>query len=161
MAKEYSKKSCYPSRYGGGNVTIAQYITEYLCENAASLKKKDLPQNFWELEDWEKFFKAQIILLNKMFLNKGVHPRALVKALKDKRCYGVNSFGGFLKVPKWKQVLLEKVKECEAEDKKTAELKETVVVDATMKTPSKIEGKKALLNKLSELDNGEERERGS
>src|SRR5687767_9933632 len=103
MAKERSKTSCYPSRYGGGHVTIAQYITEYLCENIASSKGKELPSQFWELEEWAKFFKTQIVLLNRQILPY-IHPRAVVKALKDYRCKYVTSFGGFMKVDKWKKV---------------------------------------------------------
>lgn len=151
MAKLYSNKSCYPSRYGGGNVTIYQYITEYLCEKVALKNKKELPQKFWELEEWNKFFKTQIVLLNKCF--KNIHPRAIVKALKDNRSFGITSFGGFLKVPKWESLLKEKNKECVDEDSKKESLKETKVTDATKIKPIRIKGSVSLLNKLSELDN--------
>lgn len=150
MAKNRSDVSTYPSRYGGGHVTIAQYITEYLCENIAKSKGKELPTQFWELEEWGKFFKTQIVLLNKQLIKK-YHPRAIVLALKDYRCKHVNSFGGFLKVPKWKEVLIEKDLLCKAEDKKREQIKETNAVDATTQKPRQPLGNKSILSKLRDL----------
>lgn len=155
MAKQRSKKSTYPSRYGGGHVTIAQYITEYLCENIARSRGKELPQNFWENEDWAKFFKTQIVLLNRQILPY-FHPRAIVKSLKDFRCKRVNSFGGFLKVKPWLETLREMDKLCRAEDEREAQLKEHIVPDATKDKPVSIPGKKNVLSKLRELENGKE-----
>lgn len=153
MAKERSNRSTYPSRYGGGYVTIAQYITEYLCENIARSKGKELPTQFWEQEEWAKFFRTQIVLLNKHIISK-YHPRAVVKALKDKRCRNVNSFGGFLKVPLWKSTLKEFHNKCLLEDEREAGLKEQIVVDATKSKPTLPQGQKSILSKLRELDNG-------
>lgn len=152
MAKERSAKSCYPSRYGGGSVTIAQYITEFLCENIAKANKKDLPTQFWEQEEWAKLFKAQIVLLNRKIL-PFIHPRAVVKALKDWRCKGVNSFGGFIKVARWTQVLVEYDKLCVAEDAR--KLVETPNIDATKQKPQKPIGRRSIFDKLREIDNGE------
>lgn len=156
MAKQRSEKSCYPSRYGGGSVTIAQYITEYLCENIAKANKKDLPTQFWEQEEWAKFFKAQIILLNRMILPY-IHPRAVVKALKDWRCNHVTSFGGFVKVPRWTKVLVEHDNLCRAEDAK--KVVETPDIDATKQKPARPFGRKSVFSKLRDIDNGESKER--
>lgn len=152
MAKQRSKKSTYPSRYGGGHVTIAQYITEFLCENIAKSKGKELPPQFWEQDEWAKLFKLQIVLLNRQIIKK-YHPRAIVKALKDFRCRGVNSFGAFLKVPTWIAVLKEHDAACKAADLREAELKETVVADATKEKPRKVLGNKHVLSTLRDLDN--------
>lgn len=154
MAKQRSKKSTYPSRYGGGHVTIAQYITEYLCENIAKGKGKDLPPQFWEQEEWAKLFKTQIVLLNKQLIKK-YHPRAIVKSLKDIRCRNVTSFGGFLKVPKWMEVLKEYDVSCKVQDEREKQMKETVAVDATKAKPRKVHGKKSIQSTLRDLDNGE------
>lgn len=160
MAKQRSNKSTYPSRYGGGHVTIAQYITEFLCENIARSKGQELPTQFWEQEEWAKFFRTQIVLLNKQLL-KSYHPRAVVKALKDFRCKRVNSFGGFVKVNAWKNVLKEMHDKCVVEDLITSSLKEHVAVDATKDKPKIQHGTKSVFSKLRELENGKERESGS
>lgn len=157
MAKKRSSKSTYPSRYGGGHVTIAQYITEYLCENVARSKKQDLPVQFWENKEWAKFFKWQITMLNRHLL-KEYHPRAIVKALKDPRCKFVNSFAGFMKVEKWIKVLKELDGVCKAEDERDKNLKPVEAVDARRSKPATREGSKHIFNKLRELDNGKESE---
>lgn len=152
MAKQRSKKSTYPSRYGGGHVTIAQYITEFLCENIAKAKGKELPPQFWEQDEWAKLFKLQIVLLNRQLIKK-YHPRAIVKCLKDFRCKHVNSFGAFLKVERWITVLKEHDAACRAADLREAQLQETVAVDATKSKPRKVQGKKHVLSTLRDLDN--------
>jgi hypothetical protein len=158
MAAKRTEASSYPSRFGGGHVTIAQYITEYLCENIARSKKKELPQKFWEIEEWATFFKAQIVLLNRQILPY-VHPRAVVKALKDGRAWGLNSFGGFLKVPKWTALLREHnlavLKEVEREES----LEAVEAPDATKQKPRVSHGKKSIFNTLREIDNGEKEDR--
>jgi hypothetical protein len=153
MAAKRSGASCYPSRYGGGHVTIAQYITEYLCENIARSKKRELPPNFWEIEEWASFFKTQIVLLNRQILSQGVHPRAVVKALKDRRSFGLNSFGGFLKVPKWTKLLAEQHKACTAEDERESKLKTFEAPDATKDKPRIKPGKTSILSTLRYIYN--------
>ena len=157
MAKQRSSKSTYPSRYDGGHVTIAQYITEYLCENIIRSRGKELPPKFWENEDWAKFYKAQIVLLNRQILPY-YHPRSVVKALKDFRCKRVNSFGGFLKVKAWKIVLDQMDRLCRAEDSREQALAVSEVVDATKDKPRQQDGKQSLLPTLRELDSGESKE---
>jgi len=158
MAKRRSNQSTYPSRYGGGHVTIAQYITEYLCENIARSNGKELPTQFWEQEEWAKFFKTQIVLLNRQLIKK-YHPRAIVKALKDPHCKRVTSFGGFLKVEVWKKILEKMDGICRAEDIRSSKIEPTVVVDATKQKPQIQHGKKNVLSILRDLDNGEESSR--
>lgn len=157
MASRRTKKSVYPSRYGGGHVTIAQYITEYLCENIARSRKQELPTKFWEIEEWAKFFRMQIVLLNRQILPY-VHPRAVVKSLKDHRCKFVTSFGGFTKVEKWKQVLVEYDRICKAEDEREAKMQEHKAPDATLQKPRVKEGSIGILAKLRGIENGKEEE---
>ena len=156
MAVNRSKVSCYPSRYDGGHVTIAQYITEYLCENIARSKGRELPPKFWEIEEWASFFKTQIVLLNRQILGNGIHPRAVVKALKDKRCWGLNSFGGFLKVKKWNALLVEHNARCLKEDERESKLEVFEAPDATKQQPRVPQGKIHILTTLREIDNGQE-----
>jgi len=61
MAKNYSKKSCYPSKYSpNGWVTSAQYILELICEKKAEFEKTKLPIQFWNLPKWKSYFKMQL-----------------------------------------------------------------------------------------------------
>jgi hypothetical protein len=161
MAATRSDTSCYPSRYGGGHVTIAQYITEYLCENIARSKRQELPPKFWEIEEWASFFKTQIVLLNRQILANEIHPRAVVKALKDRRCFGVNSFGGFLKVPKWKNVLLEHHNACLKQDEQESKLPAFEAPDATKQKPRIPTGKTSILHTLRDIDNEQKENRDS
>lgn len=157
MAKQRSRKSVYLSRYDGGYVTIAQYITEYLCENIVRSRGTELPPKFWENEDWAKFFRTQITLLNRQILPY-YHPRSVVKALKDYRCKRVNSFGGLLKVKVWKNVLDEMDKVCRAEDEREEKLQAHEAVDATKDKPREQTGNKHILSKLRDIENGKKEE---
>jgi len=54
-------KSRYPSRYSPGKfITEAQYILELVCEKKAKVDKKELPIHFWDLPEWQAFFKMQL-----------------------------------------------------------------------------------------------------
>lgn len=65
MPKTPTQKSRFPSRYSpNAFVTPAQYICEFVCENAARKQDKDLPIKFWEIETWANFFKSQIKAIN-------------------------------------------------------------------------------------------------
>jgi hypothetical protein len=90
MAKNPSDKSRYPSRYSpGGWVSAPQYITELVCESKARKEKKDLPRKFWEDKDWEKYFKYQITLANRLIKDFG--EEVVIAALKDNRCWSTYS----------------------------------------------------------------------
>jgi hypothetical protein len=91
MAKTHTKRSPYPSRFGGPDcwVSVAQYVTEYVCELKAKREKKDLPTRFWDLPDWKKYFRFQIVLANRLL--KEFSPDDLVRALKDGRAKYVYS----------------------------------------------------------------------
>lgn len=64
-------------------VTYAQYITELICEKKAVIDGVDLPDKFWIIPDWKKYFKFQITIANKLL--KTFRGDAIVNALKDKR----------------------------------------------------------------------------
>lgn len=65
MPKIPTSSSKFPSRYSPATfVTSAQYICEFVCENAARKQKKDLPIKFWEIPYWGKYFRAQIKTIN-------------------------------------------------------------------------------------------------
>ena len=82
MGKEQTNLSRYPSKYSPEQfVTGPQYIVETLCENVAIRAKVELPQRFWQLPEWEEFFKNQIPQANKLVKRFAV--RDIVAALKS------------------------------------------------------------------------------
>ena len=57
----------YPSRYSPGkSVTEAQYIAELMCEKRALSLHRDLPVQFWKLEEWKGYYMYQIRLAYKL-----------------------------------------------------------------------------------------------
>lgn len=108
MAKR-SKDSTYPSRYAPGEwVTPAQYIIEYVCENAAQYTGRDLPVRFWKHEEWERFFVSQTRAANKLL--KKYTPRAIIATIKKKRLRSL--------IPKWIEgVIAKEQKQQDAERK--------------------------------------------
>ena len=82
MAKQ-TEKSKYPSRYSPAKfVTVAQYIIELICEKKAATQKVDLPIKFWNLPEWQLFFKSQLRKCHSLL--KKYHEKAIIRALKDK-----------------------------------------------------------------------------
>ena len=90
MAKEYTEKSGFPSQYGAGFISPAQYLTEKLCVRIARLQKKDLPDHFWELPEWNKLFRRHIVEANKLLKNYEIN--VILAALKDKMVWNMTSF---------------------------------------------------------------------
>lgn len=93
MPKEQTDKSRYPSRYSLGKfVTAAQYITEFVCETKARNEGKDLPERFWELPDWKKYYGFQVVICNRLL--KKYSAKAILAALKQpkaKRIYSLQA----------------------------------------------------------------------
>jgi hypothetical protein len=94
-----SEKSSYQSRYSPGEwVTPAQYIIEYVCENAAQYSGKDLPLRFWKNEEWQKFFVSQTRAANRLL--KKYKSRSIISAIKKKRLRSL--------LPKWVEGVIQK-----------------------------------------------------
>ncbi len=66
MAKQRSKASRYPSRFGGGFVAAGQYLAEYACERQAINQGERLGVKFWEDGPWKGVFTRQVIQANKL-----------------------------------------------------------------------------------------------
>lgn len=80
------RKSTYPSRYSPKKyVHAAQYVTELICEKKAKVDKKELPIKFWELDEWNKYYKYQIMLANRLIKKFG--ESVVIAALNDKRMW--------------------------------------------------------------------------
>lgn len=106
MGKNYTEKSGFPSQYGAGFISPAQYLTEKLCVKIARLQKRDLPDHFWELPEWNKLFRRHIVEANKLL--KKYNTSVILLAMKDKLVWNMTSFC----FPPFKK-LLEKYKNIE------------------------------------------------
>ena len=90
MPKEQTEKSRYPSMYSpGGFVTEVQYIIELVCERNAAFTKRDLPPKFWNLPEWQTFFKSQLRKCHSL-LKKYPAP-AIIAALKNPKAKTIYS----------------------------------------------------------------------
>jgi hypothetical protein len=90
MSQNRTEKCCFQSRYGGGWITPAQFLTEQLCIKIAQIDKKDLPDKFWELPEWNKIFRRHIVDAHKLL--KIYYIQSALAALKDKSLYKIYSF---------------------------------------------------------------------
>lgn len=99
MAKNRTEKCTYLSRYGGEWVSPAQYITEFVCERKA---QNDLPLKFWQLPEWNKYFRNQITAANQLL--KDFEVKAILQALRDKRAKRIFS----LRAPWLREIVEEK-----------------------------------------------------
>lgn len=151
MATNRTISSRFESRYGGGWVTPAQYVTECLCVLVARSERKELPDQFWNDDAWKKTFRYQVGLANKLL--KKHPPEVILATLRDRRCWKVKSFGAnWLLGP----ILKEKQKEYDAQ---VAQQSDTIrTKTSTVQKPRRIStGKKSLFTQLKEADNGEEK----
>lgn len=142
--KNRTEKCCYPSRYSPrGYVHAAQYITELICEKKAKVEGKELPLKFWELSDWLKYYKYQIMLANKLIKKYGEH--VVISTLNDNRMWKTYS----LRSP-----FLEKICE-EYKDKQETAMKiaKSLEYDFSEKeTFDSNNNKKSIISKLRDLD---------
>jgi hypothetical protein len=101
MASSVQTDKCpFKSKFTDGFVTNAQYITEIFCEHVARQKYADLPNRFWLLPEWLKFYKGQIIEVHKLLRQYSVH--TILSSIRDKRCFHTFSMRGgwFIKILK-------------------------------------------------------------
>lgn len=81
MANTQTEASRYMSKYGGNNITPANYIVEMICERLA-LKDKlgALPMKFWALPKWKKTYMMQLLTANSLL--KLYSPQAIIAGLR-------------------------------------------------------------------------------
>lgn len=128
----------YQSRYSDSQVTAAQFITELICEKKALKQKKDLPQQFWKIDEWKAYYRQQILAANALL--KMYDEIAIIKALKSERSYGVFS----LRAPQLDTII-------EVEQRlliKEAETKIVVAPTTNQPRPQFTEKKNNRINKL-------------
>lgn len=143
MSKNRTEKSRYPSRYGGGWISPAQYIVECLCFLIARQEKKELRDKFWNDKSWNVLFRNQISAANKLL--EKYPAEVILDTLRDRRCWKLRSLrANFLLGP----ILEEKKK---IYDRKQSNITETEKTP-TNEQPRKVQKKKkTTLEKLREL----------
>jgi hypothetical protein len=137
-------KAVYPSRYSPtAKVHAAQYITELICENKAKKEKKELPIRFWKLQEWQKFYRYQIMLANQLI--KEYDESCIIGALMDKRCWWVVS----LRTKFLTKIIEEKREEKSIQEKVRTKIEynfeEKKVFDSN-------NSKKSIISKLKDLE---------
>lgn len=148
MAKNRTQASGFPSNYGGGWVTPAQYITECLCVLIAKRERKELEDQFWNREPWTKVFRYQVGLANKLL--KSHPPEVILAALRDRRCWKIQSFGA-----NWllKPLLIEKQREHDAVQAQQSQ-ESSMTETSTVQKPRRVQKGKSLFASLKEAENG-------
>jgi hypothetical protein len=126
----------YKSKYSNSEVTAAQYITELICEKLAQKKQTDLPQKFWTLPEWKRFFAQQVISANSLL--KLYSATAIIRALRNKAAFGIYS----LRAPH-----LDSIIELE-ETKLKAEVKTEIQVEKTQGMRPKQDKSMSIIGKL-------------
>lgn len=66
MASQRTERSPYPSRFGGGWLTAAQYLAENMCDRIARRDRIVLRDRFWTSGRWERSFRLQITHANRL-----------------------------------------------------------------------------------------------
>ncbi len=150
MAKERTDKSRFPSRYDGGWVSNAQYLTECLCVLIAKNEKKELFDNFWQKEPWTAIFRRQVPLAVKLL--QIYDADIILAAMRDRRCWKMRSFGA-----KWllEPLLKEKQRQYDAKaivQKNTTTLTDTSTTKRPRRPVSTKAGKKSLFTQLKNID---------
>ncbi len=148
MATNRTEPSRFPSRYGGGWVTDAQYITECLCVLIAKKDRKELFDQFWNKEPWKAVFRRQVPLAVKLL--KKHPPEVVLATLCDRRCWKIHSFGA-----NWLLKPLLTEKQCEYDAQQVQQSTSELVNTSTVQKPRRIlTGKKSMFHLLKEAENG-------
>ena len=132
----------YISKYSNGkSVSAAQYITELICENKARIDKKDLHYRFWHNKEWASFYKSQIFTAHRLL--KKHSAKAIILAIKDKKCYRVYSLRSKFLTP----VIKNYEKTLSKQNKDV-----TIDLDRTKSTYKQHKNTKNILSKLRDLE---------
>jgi len=146
MAKDRSEQSRYPSRYGGGWVSAAQYITECLCFLIARQQKKQLGERFWMQPYWAKVFREQIPAATTLL--EEYLPEVVLGMLRDKRCWKIRSLRA--------RSLFNHILQEKAAAQAVKDAAPVVVMEKTetvQKGRQRTSGKKSILTLLRESEN--------
>ena len=151
MCLQKKEVRMFTSMFGADSqITAAQYIAEILCNRSYQNGNLNinLPDKFWKEEEWARYFRGQITMINKLL--KDYHIVALLKTLREERwIYSASVFNNSRKV-KSKLLSYNKVALYNVEREKTI----TVVGDVDKLPNKKKGGEPTLFSKLGGVRNG-------
>jgi hypothetical protein len=146
--RKLSDKSKYKHESTGDFCTCAAYVAEIMCKkNAENKNVGSLPYKFWSKKPWDWTFKRQLIAANKMI--KEFSEEGIVKAVNSTEFRKIFS----LFHPSAKDII--RKYHLVAEGQKSSEKQEIDYVEKPQHR-KKSHGKKNLLQKLRDIENGEE-----
>lgn len=126
----------------GEECTAAQYIAELLVTRRARKEKKHLPYKFWNLPEWKKKFKLEIIGITPLL--RMYDELAVIKALESQK--GKNIYS--IRCP-WLDELIE-------EEQKKLQIKpeviENIPIEKEQKPMADSFGKRTNISRLRDLD---------
>ena len=88
---ERSRKTPYPSRYGGGWISPVRFIAETMCARLAQRDRVELRERFWLSERWGREYRLQTVHASRLL--KEFSTEALMAALRTTRGRQVYSLG--------------------------------------------------------------------
>jgi hypothetical protein len=149
MSKQRTEISKYKSPSTGDFCTSAQYVAEIVCQKQATHEKAGtLPYKFWNLPKWKKIYIRQVSLANKLIKEYGEEP--VIKFIKSKSGSKTISLGA-RNVKKD----IEKIKYALDNAPKHVTM-EVIKVEPLEFRPRKSFGTKTLIQKLKEIENGDD-----
>lgn len=127
-----------PKKY----ITVNQYILEIVCEAYAKKQGKDLPLQFWKLDEWKKEYLSQTRAVSRLL--KKYSAKAILQAIRGRNIWSLR--------PKWvENIIAQEEKKIQAAEK-VAQLnatpKEERVEIQAVERP-----RRSKLDSLMELDN--------
>ena len=144
--KKRTEKSKYKHESTGEYCTAAAYVAEIMCKrNAENRNEGSLPYKFWNTKKWKWTYQRQVIAANKLIEKFG--ERALVRAIQDpefNRIFSLNHPKCSSIIRRYQLLLIE-------EESNRQEFE----VHVEPKRRNKSYGKKNLLSKLRQYENGE------
>jgi hypothetical protein len=144
--RKRTEKSKYKHESTGEHCTAAAYVAEIMCKrNAENRNEGSLPYKFWNTKKWKWTYQRQVIAANKMIEQFG--ERALVRAVNSPEFNGIFS----LNHPKCSSIIRRYQLLLIEEEKNRQEIE----VKVNPKRRNKGYGKKNLLSKLRQYENGE------
>lgn len=146
--RKRTEKSKYKHKSTGEYCTCAAYVAEIMCmRNAENKNQGSLPYKFWSKKPWNWTFRRQINAAHKLL--KQFSEEALVKAIGSKEFSRIFSLNHpkVLGIIKRYQLLL---------NEQANSAKQNIEVTKNANHRKKKFGKKSLLNKMRELENGKE-----
>lgn len=148
--RKRTEKSKYKHESTGDYCTCAAYVAEIMCKkNAENRNEGSLPYKFWSRKPWDWTFKRQLFMANKLI--KEFSEEAIVKAINSKEFNRIFS----LKHPSAKEIIKKYQLLVDAQETKE---KQEITHFEKPKRRSKSFGKKNVLQKLRNLENGKEEE---